>query len=304
VFGLTGSGVGNVTATVNGDNIQVTGDNLANSLIIYLDAEGSTIIQGDGNTTVNGQSGPVVLFARRGGTPGSLNVNLNGGNDQLTIVDAVIGDALFESLRVETGAGDDVFTLSNSRIAHDVNVSNSSGNDRRRVINSTIGDDLIVTGAGEVVVQNVEIGEDLDVRTGGAAETVLIDNVNVQKTTRIETQGQNDSVIVRQSLFGDRFRASTGNGNDFFALVANTFQDKVEIELNGGQDTLGVVSSNTFNSTAKFRGGSNSDTLGDDGSNSYSSPADTGSFETEDDSEILDMIDTVLSSLDGLLVAP
>ncbi|MEO2025309.1 MAG: hypothetical protein ABGZ23_05435 [Fuerstiella sp.] len=173
-FGLDGFGEGNVTVTIQGTTVTVSGDERANSLAVYGDSHGRVIVQGAGGTTVNGSSDPLYVLPSYMGLPGDLMVSLRDGLDQIVLFDVV----LQASLHVELGSGDDTFTLANVSVAGDLSVTSPRGDAQVRIQDSTIARNLTVYTSGDgdnlTSVQDVSVGRNLSVTHSRGADTVFL----------------------------------------------------------------------------------------------------------------------------------
>src|SRR6478609_5229089 len=96
---------GNVSATVRGGNLQLTGDTLGNEIAIEQSALKSfTISSRDGITTINGQAGPLTF----NGVKKNLSISLGRGDDVVELAGS--GDSslrVSNRLNISTGAGND-----------------------------------------------------------------------------------------------------------------------------------------------------------------------------------------------------
>src|SRR5262249_4682449 len=71
---------GNVTASLIGGRLTITGDDQDNALTLLVTATEATVASADGTTTVNGQAAVTLP-----GAATSLSANLHGGDDTLAI---------------------------------------------------------------------------------------------------------------------------------------------------------------------------------------------------------------------------
>ncbi|MEO1982748.1 MAG: Calx-beta domain-containing protein, partial [Fuerstiella sp.] len=178
-FAQDRSGAGNVSLIVTGPNVTLTGDAQSNSVTVYMDTVGNTYAQGIGQTTVNGQSTPVLLFNSQQQSTGTITAALNEGNDQLTIVDLVTA----RNLTVQTGAGDDLLASLNSTLGS-VNISSSGGVDEVRLHQSQFAS-LNVSGTGLTNLEDTTVNGDLTVNASGSGNLVFIQQSMIVGSTSI-----------------------------------------------------------------------------------------------------------------------
>jgi hypothetical protein len=205
---------GNVTATLAGGNLTLTGDNVDNDITVSGIAPNISV-SGTG-TTING-------LASKGfsGVTGSITINLKGGNDRLT-VDTVRN---IKGLFVDTGGGDTA----------------ANGNDFVNVFGSTIlGDVRILTGAGndEVNLFNTSISKTLLIDTGSENDEVEAEFVSVGLDANIFTGIGNDEATANNDTFSGNFKIDTGSGDDEANLLNSTVAKDATILTGSGLDTV------------------------------------------------------------------
>ena len=101
---------GNVSASVRGGDLVLRGDGAANQILLERTGNEVTITSLDGETTINGQEGPVVLSRVRD----DFRINMGGGSDVLQFANAA--DEVFRisgNLNIITGSGSDEISFSN-----------------------------------------------------------------------------------------------------------------------------------------------------------------------------------------------
>src|SRR4051794_36432326 len=97
---------GNVSAVVSGGTLFITGDAGDQGVALSRNELGQYTVEADVTTTVNGQSGVIVLGDYHGG---GLVVRLGQGNDELLVRDFA-ADAPMQlggDVSIDAGAGDD-----------------------------------------------------------------------------------------------------------------------------------------------------------------------------------------------------
>ena len=284
-FGHDGTGSGNVAVNITGSTATIAGDALDNSVAIYKDVFGNTLITGVGGTRLNGLVSPIVLV----GDATTINVSLGAGNDQLVAYGLTMGS----NLTVNTETGADRVTIG-SVSAGAISIVNSGGSDSHRLIDVNAGS-LSINGGGQAAVENTAISGDLNVSASGAS-TVVVHNSSVAGSSTIQTAGGADAFIANRSIFNG-FTANTGASSDIIAFYENTFRGAVNVASGNGSDIVGVRKANNFQAAATINGGRDSDTFASDGLGS--SPV-VQNIENEDNSTLDGLIDAVLGNFNDL----
>ncbi|MCR9201189.1 MAG: proprotein convertase P-domain-containing protein, partial [Planctomycetaceae bacterium] len=146
-FGHDGSGSGDVTVTVSGGIVTLTGDVDHNTIAIYKDANGNTVVTGVDQTTINGLVSPVVVL----GDAVGINANLGGGNDQL----AIYGTTMTGDIAVNTGSGADEVVVSDA-VVDELSINNPSGDDTQR-IRSVAAGSIDLDGGGRAAIESSQV---------------------------------------------------------------------------------------------------------------------------------------------------
>jgi len=121
-----------LTAVVTDGNLTVTGDDTANLLSMQeVGTSGQWKITGKKGTLVNGS--PIFLTAP---VTGDININLNGGDDGLTVSDGSIAGHLF----ITMGAGNDGTTVARVTVGTFLHYEGSVGNDKLTLNNVVVQD--------------------------------------------------------------------------------------------------------------------------------------------------------------------
>jgi len=302
VLGRDGTGIGNLNLTIRDTTILVSGNEQANSLVVYADAQQHVIIQGSGSTTINGSAVPIYLFPHTAGFPVNLSISLRGGLDQVTVFDA----SLNASLHLELGTGDDVLLMSDSKVAGDLSITSPRGDIQLRLHDSMITGNVAVFTSGDSVnltsLQNVSVGRDLSVAHSGGADTVFLQEVTVGNATYVDTGRGGDSIVVHRSLFSGDVAILTRNGHDLIALLNTDFRNSVHVYAGNNDDVVGNTWGNEFAFDTGFHAGPGDDTYADDGTATHGRIGAINSFEMEDDSTLAGLIDIALSEFDNLLL--
>ncbi len=182
----------------------------------------------------NGVNGDFIV-------PDDLEINTGAGND-IVVVDTI---AIRDDATVLTGAGiDSVFFKGTvGSLAgvdggdNDLTINTGAGRDSMSLTNTFVRDDL-----------NINAGPALD----SSADVVNLNIMNVGDDTTISTGGGNDTVRIRDVGFNDDLNVNTGAGNDTVSLTACQV-DAFFANLGSGDDTLRLT--DTFGNFASLNGG-------------------------------------------------
>lgn len=259
--------VGNITAALQNGVLTITGDNAANDVELAGNLSNRVTIAGFNQTIVNGvapvNGKSVVGFA--GVT--DVVIVTKDGNDRI-VVKGNPDPVRFRDITIDSGAGDDTVEIRKVIATDDINVITQNGNDRVTLVQVDVG------GAGVDSNQNdVNINT---ARTGGSApdnDTIQFVDVSVKRDVSIQTGADADVVLLLDPLvfnpilanfakptdIGDDLSIDTGDAADRVTLNRVNVTDEINIELRGGDDTLGVVRTNADRFHAD--GGSGQDTL-------------------------------------------
>lgn len=215
---------GDVTASVKGGWLVVTGDDLGNQVQIEDLGGGTYDVVGLEDTTIIG-AGP---FAG----PKGIKVDLKGGDDTLVMS----GDPVFGvpgDLSIKMGDGDDTVLLENAEIAGKTTVD-------------------LGKGAGDVTIFAVDFGKDVAVKSGDAPGVedpwveIGIELANVTGNLSVTTGKTNDDIWLDGVAVTKNVTIKTGDGEDY-AGVAGWSEDMEEWDapsfLHGGEgeDEVGVA---------------------------------------------------------------
>lgn len=283
---------GNVTASLDGGVLRLTGDAAGNGVIIRQSGDNLEVVgtlAGGAATTVNGSAS----FSASGVTNG-LNARLEDGNDVLRFANESGPVTIAGTIFVSTGNGNDAVTGSLKNASTEA-FHLGAGADRLRLHNSTLGN-LVVNGdplltangsSDEVLLTRVRAAGGAVIRTGGGSDRVEIDGASSFPLTltidagdgadRIEVEGTTDVPV----WVGNALNIVSGRGNDEVRLRDVTVKgvltitnldgaSNVELErvkatdglfawLGGGDDELRIR--NSSSARAGLGGGAGTDTL-------------------------------------------
>jgi hypothetical protein len=208
---------GNVTATLSGGVLTLTGDALDNDITLTGAAPNITVT-GNGGTIVCGL--PSKSFS---GVTGNVNIFLKAGNDTVTV-----DSNLNKSLLIDTGAGDtaangaDSVSICYVSIQGDVTVLTGASQDRVLLDDVYIGKSLLIdTGSenDEVQLPNNQIKGDATVLTGSGKDEVTSDEfAHYYGVFKIDTGSESDEVDVFNNTIDKDFLVYTGSGADSVSL--------------------------------------------------------------------------------------
>ena len=183
------------------------------------------------------------------GVTGGLQLNLGGGDDQVTLNNIYAAG----SLAIDLGEGDDTITLGSTATvssAQNLTINFGGGNDALAMERVYIaGDQTIDGGAGNdmlMIAGNTEGGFWLGTSSVGA--------------TTLQGGDGDDRMQVSYSFVVGPLTIDGGNGNDAISLVASATSGQSMITGMDGHDLL-AVDTNYFVSTVVVNGGTGSDIL-------------------------------------------
>ena len=282
---------GNVLVSVSSGNLVVSGDSGANELRVIQSLQngapiaGRFFITGQNGTTINGQT--TGQFFQN--VTGDLQINLNGGNDRLTLGDGISNSRFIvpRDLQVGMGDGNDVVNLNRISVRDDATIFTGAGGDSvtvRGSIGALAGVDngqnnlTIDTGdrADNVWLENVFVRHNLNVNTGidGFTDAVDIHFANIGNDTDVRTGGGSDLVSISDDNFVDDLTIDTGAGFDS-VFIDRCHVDELFVNLGGEDDGLSLRT--TSGRRASLNGGFGADTLNQSG-NAFSEFFSANSF--------------------------
>ena len=265
----------NVSVRVVRNNVVVTGDANANSLIVTQPSATSVLIRGTLGTQVNGKDRLVV----NGIKLNELVIRMDAGNDRVVLSGLEANEVL-----VDLGAGTDRLLSNNSPcvISRELEVFGRAGTDIVRLSNWEIGECSIHGNSGALnlringmVANHLEVKGDrsrdivrlldstiageIDFQTAGGSDVVFIDGVT-SKFTEILAGGGNDRVDVIDSTIFLDLEVNVGGGSDAIDLESSEVGRELEVTAGVGNDDL-VVMDVVVDLNAELIGGSGRDSL-------------------------------------------
>jgi hypothetical protein len=238
---------GNVTASVRGGNLIISGDSSANAIVmdqVGLNANQVRVSSGANATTINGSANSVIFSSVK-----DVRIALNAGDDNV-----VSNNLNVRSMLIRGGKGSNTLFVNGATIGTTLHITNA-GVGTTTIADATIGKNLLINGTG---LQNVSL------------RRVTVDN-----TTNIITKNAADAIQIDDSTFGHSVLMNTGSGTDSIQIetqgasdgTASVFEGPLTIVQGRGDDTLQVGISGetgntaTFNKRVHFNGGRGNDTL-------------------------------------------
>ncbi len=211
---------GNVRVWVSGADIRVAGDQFDNQVALFVDWRHNLIAVGLQGTTINGQTGPVVLLQNAWTVPGSVNADLGSGHDLI----ALQGFKTGKNVWVNAGAGSDSILALNMQVGGNFDVISG-------------------WGAGNVGISNSSIANNLTIWGSEGRDNVILDKVVVSNFTSINLGAGGDRLLTRGSIFHDDTRISLSYGDDVLvALGTNDFKRLLFIDGSLGTDATSANS--------------------------------------------------------------
>ena len=245
IFNITVVPAVPATVTVDGNgNLIVEGTSQHDTVTITGVGAGS----GTYDVTVQEGNGPVTTTTVTGVT-GSFEINLEVGNDHLTINNAFVAGAIL--IRMETG--NDTVILGNQEVV--------SSRDRLQV---SLGD-----GDDTIDGKRLFIGRNQLIYGGGGDDQLIFEGFATPQFTLGTSAGGfaywtgdagNDTVRVDYAFIVQAWVILLGDGNDSLEVFGSAVSGDVIFSGDAGNDTL-AVDTNFFDATHVIRGLGGNDTV-------------------------------------------
>lgn len=255
-------GAGVVTVHNNGNTLTITGDGAGNRVQIVWNGSQFDVTTPayDNGTVIRG----TTTFS---GLKGDLVVNLNGGDDRLTITE---GNLTFNNVTINSGTGEVEFVY----LARLTIMGNLSITSQATKVTSYPGD------ASDIRVEYVSVSGTTRINTGSGSDNVTVypegyRTPKLQGAVSIDTRDGNDSVYVMTNgswgsgetcQIGGALTIRTGAGRDYVALWVKAAS--ISLGLGDADDYLLGYGCGTRGGTADVDGGSGTDTFKNQGANS------------------------------------
>ncbi len=252
---------GVVTVQKSGNTLTITGDGAGNRIAIYRNATNLIVTQADydNGTVIRGT--PSVA-----GFTGDLVVNLNGGDDRLTIDQQ---DLTFNNVTINSGTGATEYVF----LRHFTIKGNLAITSQATKVTPFPGD------ASSIHVEKLSVDGTIRIDTGSGSDNVCVypegaDTPKLKGALSIDTRDGNDNVNVDVNgsggvpspQIGGALTIRTGAGPDKVFLYVKAAS--ISLGLGDGDDYLQSYASGTRNGTAALDGGAGTDTFRNQGANS------------------------------------
>lgn len=248
---------GNVSVSVSGSDLNITGDNLANTITVESIGSNQVQVRGFG-TSVNGSPDAIKTF----NVSGSINLHMNGGADVVRVTNLVIQD----NLNVDLGPGANELLLGQSAAGDNLRFGGTPSGalyvqDNESVVGNIHNDrvfqsNLHVQGVGTVslgdgddTVQldrpsgstaNVEYGGLFQLFTGAGADSVSINGLVVDDNMVVtDGSGAANVSITNMDVHGN-LTLTTANLADSIGIQNTNVQNTLTVNSQGGYDNLSV----------------------------------------------------------------
>ncbi len=205
----------------SGKDLRITGDQWNNQLGVFLNHIGQIVAVGLQGTTINGQTGAVVLSQSLATIAGNIIVNMN--------------------------QGDDLLTLQGLRVAKNVSVNEGNGVDSFIALNLFVGGSLEINsgyGAQSVLIRNTTISNNLTIWGSEAGDNIVLDRVVISNLASFALGAGTDNLFTMESTFHDDVRVNLGAGTDRFAASRGSdFKRWMIVDGAAGRDEVDVAAS-------------------------------------------------------------
>ncbi len=227
---------------------------------------GSYFVTGRNGTTINGHSSSTTALNTFTGVSRDFNINMGGGDDRVTLGPDNDLYGLNNKLKVprdmliNAGAGNNIVVLNGLNIAR--NASISSGNVADRIyVHADVQNDLTINtggGADLVDVYNTFVRHNLTIdasvnNTNTSDVTVYLTTMNVGNDVNIATGGGKDSVYITDIGVNHDLAVHTGGNDDYVSISNSEAADLLFADLGSGNDTLTLT--DTYGGQAVLDGG-------------------------------------------------
>jgi len=252
---------GDVTVSVDGSALRISGDADDNQIQIIGRADGSAIVSGLDGTTINGGTAAFSADADLR----TAQVQMGDGNDEVEIRGLVLQNAL----TVRTGNGDDSTDIQHINV-RGIEVSGEDGNDvmefdnvfsrRSIVIRGGDGNDTVAIGAMAAHRNGV-------IYTGDGDDSLAVDNLGIKENMSLLFGAGDDQALIAGETYGYRGNIVLGEGDDSLSILPATneaaarFRRNLNIFGNGGDDTIALDASVNALKRARIDGGADNDSI-------------------------------------------
>jgi hypothetical protein len=223
---------GNVTAAVVDGNLTITGDSSSNVIALHqIGDTGQWRITGGIKTSINGKLNSMVTES----VTGDITIDLNSGNDRLTVQDGYIPG----SLTVKMGDGNDAAALANLEIGNYLHFEGNNGND--------------VLGVRNVAVADPTFSYYSSIDMGDGNDTTRVNNLSDQNLSLTTGSGVDHLKMANSTFLGgptEGLHIQSGGGGDVTRLINDT-TGPLTVSVGGGKHNILKVNGCTAD-TANF----------------------------------------------------
>jgi len=244
---------GNIEVRVNGEHVQLHGDDAANAVRIRRGTSG-IFVEGLESTTINGGNDVVQISADASSLSGRLWIFLNGGDDKVVIASGITAPLGF---RVYGGAGNDSLSAIGTTFQRLAGFFGDDGNDTVVLQDCVINGSLqIFADAGDDLVSltGTSINSEGLVHTSEGNDRVSLNNVGGGGRVDLRTGNGNDSVTVRNTTRAGLVNIATRRGQDAVMFEDNTFNGPVNVLTGAQNDAVHLRDGSTFNGALSING--------------------------------------------------
>ena len=239
---------GDVTAKIDGGDLVIKGDDLANGIVITAGATAGQVVitgvnAGGSATNVNGTANGAVTLS---GFTGKLKIKMEGGDDSVSITDLEtsgkakikvgdgddtleISDATFNrSLKAKLGDGADTISVESTTVVGKTKVSGKRGDDEATITDSTFSKLGVSLGKDddELTVSGTTVSEKTRFNGRGGDNTYTDDGDNSLADTKAknftDTDGTDPDESSDDPLVLNAVSAISEGGS---ATLTGTFND-------------------------------------------------------------------------------
>lgn len=285
---------GNVTVSLQGDLLQITGDGGSNEIQVFGIANGRAQVFGLAGTAINGQGSFVANAPVR-----NVSLQMGGGDDSVLVENLVMTGYIDADL----GAGNDSLNLRHNNVRA-VAVNGRAGDDLVQ-IHSVYSKDYVLLqtheGDDTISMTSMATRRGVLIETGEGSDTLAIDHLGAGANVVANMGGGNDRVVVTGSYTVNSSQFSLGSGNDAFIVMPQlssttaNFGKQLRVFAGDGNDTVFLGPSTIARKTVALDGGAGSDSLGLPGA-SLRRPK-LSSFESQSLSNVNAALDSFYQSL-------
>ena len=217
-------------------DLEITGDDQDNWIVIEQVSDDRVRITGNDGTTINGQSNPLEFTVRD-----DMRINMHGGDDHVGIDGVSLDGRSHSDLEINTHDGDDRIYFWDSYVRDDATFDTGDGDDLVLARDSHVRDNFTVKGRSgddSLLLRDVE-ADDVWVYAGGDKDEVEFRNVNSADELYASMGSGDDVLSVRGSsasrpdFYGgsgsDQLRTRVWEPNDFWAPFASSSFESTSI---------------------------------------------------------------------------